>query len=157
MGNFDETAIGEIFDRITSMSLSSGYFDSVNNHEPKSAPGNGVTCSIWAQSIRPVRTSGLAATSGMLILNERIYTSMTQQPFDMIDPNVTAAASYVMGQLSGDFDLGGVANVREIDLLGANGIPLAAVAGYVEIDRKMLRVMTITVPIVVNDMWTQVP
>lgn len=158
MARFNEQAINQIFDSIVSMALQSGYFDSVNQHEPKSAPGQpGTTCSVWMQTLRPISSSGLASTSGLMILNIRLYTSMTQQPFDMIDPNVTAATSYLMGQLSAGFQLGGQAGVRAIDLLGAFGVPLAAQAGYVEIDRRMFRVMTLTVPVEVNDMWDQSP
>jgi len=156
--NITDTAISDVFNRIESFALQSGYFDNVNGHEPKSAPAsNGVSCSIWVQSIRPIPTSGLAATSGIITINARIYTSMMSQPFDAIDPNVTAAASYLMGQLSADFQLGGQNGVRAIDLLGAYGFPLSAAAGYVEIDRRMFRVMTITIPVEINDMWAQVP
>ena len=154
---FDDNAVYDVFSRLESHAMATGRFDAVNTHEPKSAPGNGVYCSIWSQTIKPVRTSGLAATSALVVFNARVYVSFTQQPFDAIDPNVMAATVEFMGVLSGDFELGGADNVREIDLLGANGLPLAAAAGYVEIDRKMFRVMTITIPIVINDIWVQTP
>src|SRR6185437_10624643 len=69
---------------------------------------------------------------------------------------VLAANTDLMGAFSGDFDLGGVADVREVDLLGANGTKLSAQAGYVEIDRRMYRIMTINIPIVINDAFSQV-
>lgn len=158
MANFNEDAINTVFDEIVSLALQSGYFEHVNQHEPKSAPGSsGITCSVWIQTLRPIPSSGLSITSGLMILNVRMYTSMTSQPFDAIDPNVTAATSYMMGALSANFQLGGQVGVRAIDLLGAFGIPMAAQAGYVEIDRRMFRVMTLTVPVEVNDMWVQAP
>jgi len=154
-GQFNEHAVLTIFDKVVSYALATGLFDAVNQHEPKSAPGNGITCAVWVQVIRPVR-SGLAATSGVLILEARIYTSFVQQPFDMIDPNITAATASIMMALTGDFNFGGDANVRNLDLLGSTGTPLSAQAGYVEIDRRMYRVMTITIPVIVNDMFVQV-
>ena len=152
--NFNDAAVDAVFNSLISLALQSAYFDNVNQHEPKSAPGYGITCSVWIQTITPIRGSGQAATSGLLLMNMRLYTSMTQQPFDMIDPNITKAVTWMMGAISGKFQLG-LPDTRNVDLLGINGYLLSAQAGYVEIDRKMMRVMTMTVPIVINDMWAQ--
>ena len=83
-------AIATIFDKVVSLAASSGYFDAVNAHEPKSAPGNGVPAAVWVQSIKPVTTSGMTSTSGVLLLNVRVYTNFISQPYDVIDPNVLA-------------------------------------------------------------------
>lgn len=155
MADFGDAEVLDLFDKILDFALTSGRFESVNAHEPKNSPGNGVSMSLWIQDIRPIRSSGLAATSAMLLFNARIYTNFVAQPYDMIDPNVTAASVYFIGALSGNFELGGEDDVREIDLLGSYGESLAGRAGYVEIDKNMYRVMTITVPIIINDMWTQ--
>lgn len=154
---FNDEAVNSVFDRILGYALVSGRFDAVNQHEPKSAPGNGVSSSVWVQRIRPIRSSGLNSTSGVLVLTQRIYTSFKKQPFDMIDPEVTAATTDIMGALSGAFELGGLPDVRAIDLLGTYGVALEAQAGYVEIDRTFYRVMTITIPVIINDMFVQVP
>ena len=153
--DFGDEEVQDLFDRLQSFALESARFDSVNAHEPKNQPGNNVSMSLWIQDIRPVRTSGLNSTSALLVFNGRIYTSMTSQPYDLIDSNVLSAAVYMIGALSGDFELGGADDVRMIDLLGANGEQLAGRAGYVEIDRHMYRVMTLTIPVVINDMWSQ--
>lgn len=154
---FDETAINDVLSRIESLALDSGYFDDVNGHEPKSSPGTKVTFAVWVQNIIPVESSGLAITSGLFILNGRIYMSMMRKPYEIIDPKITAAASYIIGRMNASFQLGGNDGVRAIDLLGMAGTKLSAAAGYVEIDRQMLRVMTITIPIIINDMWAQSP
>jgi hypothetical protein len=154
--NFDEDAVNEIFDRVVSYAMSTGHFDSVNTHEPKGAPGNGLVCSIWMQRIEPIRAGGLASTSGLVLLDARIYTPFAQQPFDQIDPKVMAAATDFIGALSGDFEFGGDADTRNVDLLGAYGTSLFGEAGYVELDKRIHRVMTIAVPVIVNDMWEQV-
>lgn len=156
--NFGDKAIGEVFDRLVSYALQGNRFQSVNQHEPKNAPGNGISCSIWIQDMTPARLGGQAATSWLVVFNARIYMSFTSQPYDMIDPRVTAAALQMIAALSGDFNFGSIpdADIRHVDLLGANGVKLGARAGYMEIDRHMYRVMTVTIPIVVNDAFTQV-
>jgi hypothetical protein len=152
---FNDQAIAAVMDKVISYALATGRFTAVNGHEPKNAPGVDISCAIWMQQIAPVRSSGLAATSGCLLLNVRIYQNFKSQPFDAIDPAVASAATDLMGAYTGDFDFGNVANVRSIDLFGANGTPLRAQAGYVEIDRNIYRVMTISIPIIINDMFLQ--
>lgn len=152
--NFNDAAVFSVFDKLTSYALATGRFDQVNQHEPKNAPGHGITCSIWMQSIRPWH-SGQATTTGNVIFNARLYTNFRGQPFDYIDPNLTAATCDYMGALAGDFALGGDNSVYAIDLLGMTGTSLSMQAGYVEIDRQMMRVMTVTIPIIINDMFVQ--
>lgn len=146
--------VTEILSQVESHALAAGYFDRVNTHEPKAAPGNGLTVAIWVDRIGPVPdNSGLTVTTGVLALMVRIYSNMLQEPQDAIDPNVTIAVDHLLGAYSGDFELGG--NVRNVDLLGQSGTPMSAQAGYIDIDHKLFRVMTITLPLIVNDQWSQ--
>lgn len=139
---------------VESHALASGRFAAVNGHEPRSAPTGGLTAAVWAQGIEPVPAgSGLSQTSIRLTLAVRIYTSMTAQPADGIDPAVIAAVDALMGAYSGDFTLG--AHVRNVDLLGQAGVPLRADAGYLQQDSQALRVMTITLPLICSDVWEQ--
>ncbi len=68
---------------------------------------------------------------------------------------MVAAVDELLTQYSGDFTLGG--QVRDVDLLGAHSPGLMAEAGYINQDGKLMRIMTITLPIVVNDLWVQSP
>lgn len=132
-----------------------GVFDRVNMHEPKNAPGVGVTASVWIDSVRPVpRRSGLNATSAAVVLTIRCQTSMQQEPQNGIDRSLVKAVDAVMNAATGDFDLG--ATVSHVDLLGAYGPPMEARAGYLRQDNTDYRVMTITLPLVLNDVWMQV-
>ena len=143
-----------ILKALESHALRLGKLERVNRHEPKNSPGRGVTAAIWVQQVTPASAaSGLAATSAVVTANVRLYANMLAEPQDAIDPNLVAAADALMNAYSGDFDLGG--KVRNVDLLGQFGEGLAARAGYLEQDRKMFRVITITVPMVVNDVWAQ--
>lgn len=141
--------------RVASKAKASGKFDRVNTHEPKNKPGRGLTCAIWVDRMEPARgRSGLNTTSARVVLNCRIYTNMLQNPQDAIDPRVLEATDYMFEALSGDFDLG--SDTRWIDLLGASSShPLYAQSGYINIDNMVFRVMTITVPIIVEDAWAQ--
>lgn len=145
-----------LLDRTVSHALALGHFERVNQHEPKNAPGLGLSCAVWVDDIGPARgQSGLNATTARVVLNVRLYTSMLTEPMDDIDPNLMVALDALMGAYSGDFTLGGA--VRNVDLLGATGTPLSARAGYLNQGGKLYRVMTITLPLIVNDLWEQTP
>lgn len=139
---------------VVSHAKATGKFERVIGHEPKSAPGNGLTCAAWAQPITPVsEASGLAATTVRLELAVRTYLNMLADPQDDIDIRSLEAVDALMAAYSGDFELGG--QVRSVDLLGAHGEPLAVTPGYIELDSKLFRAFTITLPLIVNDLWTQ--
>ncbi len=130
-----------------------GRFDRVGRHEPKNAPGSGLTVAIIGAAIGPSEGSGLAATQARVEFTVRIYSNMTQEPQDGIDPELLSATDALLNAYSGDFQLG--AAVMAVDLLGAYGAPLAAQSGYVTVDQTMFRVMDITLPMVIADAWTQ--
>jgi len=132
-----------------------GQFERVLGHEPKSAPGNGLSAAVWVDSIRPVLSSGLTSTSARLVLKLRVYTNMLADPQDTIDERILTAVDALMAEYSGDFELGGLG--RNVDVFGVDGDPLSADAGYMEQDSKLYRVMVITLPLVINDLWAQAP
>jgi len=145
-----------IIDEVVSRASTLGLFERVNSHEPKSRPGNGLTAAVWVESVGPApRNSGLSQTSALLVLSVRLYSSALQEPADAIDPDLVDALDKLLAAYSGDFDLGG--NVRNIDLLGMAGTPMSARAGYMQQDSTVFRVMTITLPVIVDDVWQQVP
>jgi hypothetical protein len=145
----------DLIDRIASVPMATGYFDRVNQHEPKNKPGRGLTCAVWIDRIEPARArAGLAATSARVVFNVRVYTSMLTNPQDMIDPSVMIAADALFEAFSADFDLGD--ENRWIDLLGATqGHELYGQSGYINIDNMVFRVFTMTVPVIVENAWTQ--
>lgn len=144
--------VNAILNVVTSHALALGVFERVNTHEYKSAPGKGLFCEIWAESIAPAR-SGLASTSVALTLNVRIRSDMIAEPQDGIDPAIVDAVDLLMSAYSGDFTLGDT--LRNVDLLAGSSPGLRADAGYLDQDSKIYRIMTITLPMIVNDVWTQ--
>lgn len=149
-------AVSDIYAGVVSHARRLGVFNKVLTHEPKAAPGNGLTCSIWLNSLEPVATvSGLAVTSLRLELSIRIYENFKAQPEDEIDKRLLNATSKLMDAYTGDFQLGGT--VMDIDLLGAHGEPLRAEGGYLNQDGVLYRVVVMTLPIIIADVYTQVP
>jgi len=144
-----------LFNVLVTHAMESGLFERVNSHEPKNAPGRGLTCSVTAGPITPYPGgSGLASTTARVAFMVRIASSMLQEPQDDIDPVLMDAADVMFTAYSGDFDM--TSNARCIDLLGESGEPMRAEFGYFEQDGKYFRFCTIMVPVIVNDSWAQV-
>jgi hypothetical protein len=95
----------------------------------------------------------LTATTALLTFNVRVYSWISQDPPDEIDPVMLTAVSALMDAYTGHFTLGGL--IKNVDLLGSQGVPLSADAGYIQQSETSYRVYTITVPLVINDLWTQ--
>lgn len=152
----DELWLDPIFDAVVSDVQASGYFEKVNQHEPKRKPGTGLWAAIWITVIEPITGSGLSSTSARLEFNVRMYSNMLKEPQDGIDPQLMRAASSIMRRYHDDFDFGLTDEVRNVDLLGAWGKKLGLVTGYVEMDGTMFRIADLTVPVIVNDVWPQV-
>lgn len=153
--SFDAAAVRTLMSNVTSHAAALGIFRSVNSHEPKTAPGNGLRYAVWVQNIEPIgQASGLSATSGVVTLMGRIYGNMLQKPEDDVDPRILTAAVTLIGAYSGDFDFG--STVRNLDLLGMYGQKLGAQAGYATIGQATFRIMDVFIPVVINDLWEQV-
>lgn len=147
-------SVTSIMSQVTSHAKRLGIFQQVTTHEPKSAPRNGLTVCFWFTSINPVgMASGLASTSVRIELSARIFTPMLSEPADAVDLRLIEALDKLMEAYSGDFTLGGT--VMDVDLLGRYGDALEASSGYLEIDKKLYRVVDITLPLIVSDLWTQ--
>ena len=143
-------------DALVSHAAASGFFDRVNKHEPKSAPGNGLTAAVWFQKVTSFPAgSGLAETAGLLEFTLRIYLNMLSEPQDYIDPHVLEATDAMLAAYSGDFQLDGL--IRNVDLLGESGTRLEARSGYLDIDKTKFRVVDVTIPLIVSAAWTQTP
>lgn len=143
-----------ILNAVISHAAELGLFERVNGHEPRNAPGSGMTCAVWIDTLTtdPSR-SGLAVTSAYMVLKLRIYSSMLQEPVDAIDPQIVDAVDVLFNTYIGDFTLGDL--VFSVDVEGMAGPRLNAQAGYISQDGQQMRVMTITLPILISDVWTE--
>ena len=145
-----------LVDAVASYAGTTGEFDAVNTHEPKAKPSNGVTCSIWIAELAPIASaSGLNSVTGLVTMTMRIQRPFLSQPADQIDPLILQACASLMGVFAGGFTMG--ETVRDVDLLGAHSQGLHAKAGYVNQDNTVFRIMDVTLPLVVNDLFPEVP
>lgn len=150
---FDQAAVNALFASVQSHALTLGVFERVNQHEPKSAPGLRTSYSFWVDNLAAVPSSGLAQTSGRVIFKGHIYKSFIAKPEDRIDPDILTAASVLFNEYAGHFTLDGTA--RQVDIFGQHGVALDATAGYIEQDGKHYRVMQVTLPVIINDLWQE--
>lgn len=134
-----------------------GVFGQVLGHEPVSAPGSGLTYAMWVGPVQPIpERSGLNSVSARLELRGRVFLPADTEPMDDVDVMVTDAVSKLMGAYCGDFTLGGL--VAEIDVLGAYGALLSSDTGYTSFGGgTTYRVATLTIPLIINDAWTEAP
>lgn len=159
MSGLDAAAVTAIYDSLLSHAMSLRLFEGVTDHEPLNPPSGGLSCAIMLGPIEPIRSSGLAATSGRLEFQVRIYSPRLQVPASGIDRKMMQAATTLLNAYTGDFDLltGNIASglVWGIDLLGAFGTPLRGEPGWLQQDGAHYRVYGITLPLVLNDIWGQ--
>jgi hypothetical protein len=149
-----------LIDAVASRAATTGEFETpIAAHEPKSKPGNGMTCSFWADEIKPLAdASGLAFVTGLVTIAMRPQTPFLQEPPDQIDPLIMRAVGALMTSFAGNFQLGlAVPGVRNVDLLGAHSAGLSARAGYVNQGGTMYRVVDVLLPVVVNDLFQESP
>jgi hypothetical protein len=148
--NFSPAQANALFTAIQSMAQELAIFNGVDLHEPWNAPGSRLFCTITLGTVRPVLSSGLSSVSGQVTLVIRVWSSALQKPFDGIDPEVLAAACSLMGALAGGFTLGGT--VRDVELMAMSAQP-----AYVDFEGKPFRIIEISCPIVINDMFAEAP
>lgn len=148
----------DIVDAVASHAAATGMFGRVQSAEPKSAPTTGrsrdMVCAVWPQVVRPALTSGLSSTSVVVELFVRLYIPAMAEPQGEIDPAMLDAVDTLCAAYVADLDLG-VAAVRSIDVRGIAGTPLSVAAGFITIDHVTYRVATITLPVIVNDLWPE--
>jgi hypothetical protein len=140
-----------------------GHFDTVGAHEPREAPNKTLHAAFWLLSIRPAggRVSGLAGAATVVTFLGRLYVPAgdgSNMPYDEIDAQLLGAVDRLFAAFIGDFTLGG--RVRNVDVFGEVSPGLSADAGYVSfggVQGRKFRVMTITLPLIVNDMYEEVP
>lgn len=149
MSNFSAADASALFSAIRSKAKALGVFAATIGHDPENAPPSGITCSIALGPVKPVTSSGLDAVSGQVTLMVHVWNFAQKRPLDEVDPDVLAAACSLMGAFAGGFTLG--ETVRNVELFSMSADP-----GYVNFESKEFRTMSITLPILINDMFEEV-
>jgi hypothetical protein len=156
LSNFNQAAVLSLFAALKSQAEESGLFRRVLGHEPRSAPGNGLTYALWlGPAIEPVaRASGLNITTGRIVFYGRIYVPFLEKSEDQIETDMLRAVLQMIGFYSGALTIGGT--VMEIDLLGSYGTPLeCGTVGYLDLGGSYYRVADFTIPVIITDLWPQ--
>lgn len=151
--SFDNTLPRQIIMAAASDAQQTGWFESVETNEPKSAPHTDKHYALWVMSANPVTSSSIISTSMRIELAGRFYSDMLQEPQGEIDANLMAIGWDLMERYSSGFTLGGL--IRDVDLLGSEGAPLSIRFGYVTIDKRLYRIADLTIPLIVNDVFDQ--
>lgn len=124
-------------------------------HEPLSAPsGTGVTvCVFPGAPMSPITSSSsLTGADVRLEFIVRLLKDAVTEPQDDRETDLIDAYDAVMTSLLGSFTLGGT--VRSVDVLGESGQLATGTWGYVQIDSTIFRMVDITVPVMINEVWT---
>jgi hypothetical protein len=152
---FNQEAITALYSAVVSAVKSGGEFAVVVQHEPKSAPQSLPALALWLSNVTPVpAASGLSATSARIQLSARVYVNALSKPEEQQDLKLLALASSVVGTYTSGFTLGGELSLG-IDLLGRYGGALGITPGWLAHDDKFFRIAEITIPLILDDIWTQ--
>lgn len=155
MAALDANGIATLFAQVEARAKTLGGIEVVIAHEPRSAPVSLPALAVWFNGLGPARGhSGLAATSVRLEFRGRIYLNGSTKDEDKLEQKLLYLSALVMGSFSGAFTLGGT--VMAVDLLGGWGSPLEVTPGWLQHDSKEFRVAEITVPVILDDVWSQV-
>lgn len=137
-----------------------GLFDSVQSFELTGNIGQFVAAVFpHPDALAPLPgLSGLNTTSTRVTFIVRIYLAVSMQTPDTIDPRALNAAALIMRRFNEGFTFG--ETVYEVALTGEQGLALSATAGYLKVGSPdasaLYRIIDITVPILLGDVWNQV-
>jgi hypothetical protein len=142
----------EVMDAQASLVASLGVVKRNLSYEPKGSPGDGLTAATWVDEVRPhVKASGLAVGSVVVVTVTRFMTNFKGSPTGEIDPTLVDAADLMIEALHGNFDL-----ARDgcwVDLGGESGAMWSVKAGYVELDNSVYRIVDVSVPYILTDIY----
>ncbi len=145
-----------VLDAVLSVCKGLGSIEQTIPGQGQSPPTTGVGATVWAMPGKPLpRRSGLNTVSVSLVFNIRLTLSMQTQPPETIETTLMGAFSDLCNAFAGGFTLGG--KTTSVDLLAAYGDGLHWEFGYVPYDGVSYRCVTVPVPIVLDDVWRQMP
>lgn len=130
-----------------------GGIESVITSSGVAPPANGVSVQIYAiPPWKPIgKRSGLATVSMLTTWAARLVAPIGSPPADNLDMTLLAVYSNAMNTLAGGFTLNG--EVEQLDLLGAYGTGMPMDPQYLEMGGAVYRAMTMTLSLVLDDVW----
>lgn len=143
-----------LLDAVTAHAQTSGDFENALPRESTRVPGQGLTAEFWYARLgfAPAR-SGLNSTTSRVEITCRISRPVTTDQAIDVEGSLLDAVDGLVASYSGDFELPDID--AEIDLLGAYGNGLTAEGGYLTRDGQVCRCYVLTIPVIINDLWSQ--
>lgn len=148
-------------DALCSAAQRIGHLTTVEAHEPREAPNSEPHGAFWWNGMRPARVSGLASVATLITFIGRVYLPAgdgKNMPYDDIERTLLAITDRLMAAFCEKFTLGG--RVRNVDVFGAHSPGLSADPGWARFggtNGAAFRQVTFTLPLIVNDMYEEVP
>jgi hypothetical protein len=142
-------ALGTVFQTI-------GGIESVITSSGVAPPASGVSVQIYAiPPWKPLdKRSGLASVSMLTTWAARLVTPIGSPPADDLDMTLLSVYSAAMNTLVGGFTLNG--QVEQLDLLGAYGTGMPMEPQFLEMGGTVYRALTMTLSLVLDDVWVEV-
>lgn len=131
-----------------------GRIERVQEFDPTNAPGKGITACLVAATGDPRPPTGLDRSALRLVWTVR-FLMPPGAPLGSVDPLLMGKAGNLITRLAADLTLGGL--VRVIDLRGMSGTSVEWRFGWVTIDQTLYRLLDVTVPLIINDVFPEAP
>lgn len=142
-----------ILNKMVTHIKTTGRIKNVVKHDPLSNVPFG-TVSVIIRRIFPTpETSSLRKTGVAIVFSIAIYANDMAEPRDGAETELLNIFDSIMALFNRDFKLGGA--IHSIDFFGRSGVSVDANMGRIEIDKKLYRVLDITLPVLIFDTWTQ--
>lgn len=146
--------VGALMDATASELGALGAFERIPLHEPKTEVTDGLSAAIWHSEIDPIpELSSLNTTAMRVELVVRLFQNMLHEPQDEIDPEMTRVVNLIFNAFHGGFTLGGL--VTQVDLIGTYGQPLRSRSGYIQHSGKLQRSISVYVPCIIANAYSQ--
>jgi len=154
----DPAHILALYRAVGDKARATGLFQDVIDHESDNPPGRALTCSVIVGPLEPVgAASGLSIASARLEFTVRMEAPRTAKNPGETDRALLFAGVSVMAGYIGDFELVGVPDglVRNVDMFGAHGNGLSFKPGWFPQGEVAYRMADVTVPLILNDVFSQ--
>jgi len=145
--------IGDTLDRVHTYLAKSGHCaggQQIGDYTQPPDTGNGPVAFITMGGLNVYGMTLGGQPMAQEVVLVTIMIDSLREPVADIEKDLALAATNIMADLLGEYDLGG--SIRNVDPAGAHGASFATRWGYYDIQAVMYRSVDITIPLLVD--WT---
>jgi hypothetical protein len=132
-----------------------GWLTKVDAGEPKAAPSEQFSASVFMDSVSVALVFANGGTREVHNVVIRVLTNMLSIPTEDVEYNLAEIVQQMVSDLIADYDLGGTIN--HIDVGGIYGDGISTSWGHIDIAGTFFRLAEIRLPLVVDDSGTSSP